>query len=163
MKPDGAKRFAVLPMTFRQGSAFVARHHRHHRPPRGCKFVIGAIDDSCGTLHGVAMVGRPIARSWDDGLTLEVNRTCTDGTPNANSFLYGACWRIARAMGYRKLITYTQVGESGASLRAAGYRIIAERPARPNWREATTNERLRLMRDFEGSGGVARTAWEIVG
>ncbi len=64
--------------------------------------------------------GRPVARAFDDGLTLEVNRTCTDGTRNANSMLYGAVWRAARAMGYARCITYTQHDESGASLKAAG-------------------------------------------
>jgi tRNA A37 N6-isopentenylltransferase MiaA len=110
----------IVPVTFRQAQAFIARHHRHHKPPRGMKFCLGiAAGDE---LVGVATVGRPVARAYDDGYTLEVNRTCTDGTPNANSMLYGASWRAAKALGYRRLITYTQEGETGASLRAAGWR-----------------------------------------
>jgi hypothetical protein len=81
----------VVPVTFRQAHAFIATHHRHHRPPQGMKFTLGV-----ATLVGVAVVGRPIARHLDDGLTAEVTRTCTDGTPNANSALYGAAWRAAR-------------------------------------------------------------------
>jgi hypothetical protein len=152
----------IVPLTFREASAFVARHHRHHKPPRGCKFTIGVVDEE-GELHGVAMVGRPVARSLDNGYVLEVNRTCTDGTANANSLLYATAWRVAREMGYLKLITYTQAGESGTSLRAAGWKVIGERKPRGSWREATADERLRRMRDPDGRGGVQRTLWEANG
>lgn len=53
--------------------------------------------------------------------TLEVNRLCTDGTPNACSILYAAAYRAARAMGYNKVITYILDTENGSSLKAAGY------------------------------------------
>ena len=66
-------------------------------------------------------MGRPVSRYLDNGLTLEVNRLCTDGTKNACSMLYAAAWRAARAMGYQKIITYTLDTENGASLRAAGW------------------------------------------
>ena len=105
------------------------------------------------------MVGRPIARHYDDGLTAEVNRTCTDGTRNANSALYGASWRIAAAMGYRRLITYTQADETGASLTAAGWQRVRELPARKGW--ADSSVALRALRDSVGTGGVARTLWSI--
>lgn len=71
--------------------------------------------------------------AFDNGVTVEVNRTVTDGYKNANSMLYGACSRIAFALGFERVISYTEKGESGASLRAAGYRVIAERPARGGW------------------------------
>src|SRR5438105_3083563 len=85
-------RLTVVPLTLKSANAFVAKHHRHHKPVIGHKFSVGVVDDD-GTLHGVAIVGRPIARAFDDGTTAEVTRTCTDGTPNANSALYGAAWR----------------------------------------------------------------------
>lgn len=96
-----------------------AQHHRHHKPVVGHKFSIGCTAD--GRLVGVAIVGRPVSRYLDNGLTLEVNRLCTDGTKNACSMLYAAAWRAARAMGYQKIITYTLDTESGASLRATGW------------------------------------------
>jgi len=74
-----------------------------------------------GALAGVAIVGRPVSRYLDDGLTLEVTRLCTDGTKNACSFLYGAAWRAAKALGYKKIITYTLATETGASLKATGW------------------------------------------
>lgn len=146
----------VVPVTFRQACAFVAQLHRHHKPPRGHKFSVGVMAD---TLVGVAMAGRPVARAFDNGLTLEVNRTCTDGTRNANSMLYGAIWRAAKAMGYKRCITYTQEGESGASLRAVGWRRVKDLPARGSWAESSV--KLRDTRDPQGVGGVARTLWEI--
>lgn len=143
----------IVPLTFRQACEFVAAHHRHHRPPRGMKFAIGV---ACGgELVGVATAGRPVARCLDDGVTLEVTRTCTIGEPNANSKLYGAAWRVARAMGYVRLITYTQEGESGASLRAAGLLPVADLQPRSGW---TTTSRPRVSR---GVDGVRRTRWEI--
>lgn len=111
-------------MVLSEANAFVALHHRHHKPVPGAKFCIGvAVND---VIVGVAIVGRPISRMLDDGWTLEVNRTCTDGTKNANSMLYGACRRAAFALGYRKLITYTLPSESGASLKAAGWKCLGE-------------------------------------
>ena len=148
---------APVPVTFREASAFVAAHHRHNKPPRGHKFSIGVRDGM--QLRGVVMVGRPIARAFDDGRTAEVNRTCTDGTPNANSMLYGAAWRAAKAMGYLRLITYTQRGESGASLRAVGWVRVADRPARRSWAESSIA--LREIRDPDGPGGVDRVLWRI--
>lgn len=114
----------LCPVTLEEANAFVAQWHRHHKPVPGAKFCIGVADG--GHICGVAIVGRPIARMADDGWTLEVNRTCTDGTRNANSALYGACRRAAWALGYKKLITYTLPEEGGASLRAAGFRTVGE-------------------------------------
>lgn len=149
----------VAPITFRAACAFVAELHRHNKPPRGHKFSISV---RCGdTLHGVAMAGRPVARHFDDGVTLEVNRTCTDGTPNANSMLYGAVWRAAKAMGYRRCITYTQADECGASLRAVGWRRVKDIAARKGRSESTSDDRLKAMRDDVGNGGVDRVLWEI--
>ena len=95
---------SICPLTFAEASAFVKQHHRHHPPPVGHKFSIGVANE-IGRIVGVAMVGRPVSRHYDDGLTLEVNRTCTNGTKNVNSMLYGAAWRAAKALGYRRLIT----------------------------------------------------------
>lgn len=143
----------LVPVSWRDARGFVREWHRHHRPPPGTKFTIGVATDD-DVLVGVALIGRPVARHYDDGLTLEVNRSATDGTPNANSMLYGAAWRAAKALGYRRLITYTQAGESGASLRAAGWRVLAELPPRKGW--DTPSRR----RDGRGVDGIARTLWE---
>ncbi len=114
----------IVPLTLAEANAFVSEHHRHHRPVPGHKFSLGVEHED--SIVGVAIVGRPVARMMDDGYTLEVNRTCTDGTKNANSMLYGAVRRATFALGYRRLVTYTLPSESGASLRAAGWRCLGE-------------------------------------
>lgn len=114
----------VVPMTLREARAFVSRHHRFHEAPQGGLFAIGAaLDDR---IVGVVIVGRPVARMSDNGWTAEVTRLCTTGERNACSILYAAAWRAARALGYRKLITYTLPEEGGASLRGAGWRCVGE-------------------------------------
>lgn len=143
----------LAPVRFRDAAAFVAMWHRHHQSPVGMVFAVGAAD-SDGVLHGVAIVGRPVARLFDNGQTLEVTRTATDGTFNCNSLLYGAAWRAAKALGYTRLITYTQAGETGASLRAAGWRVLAERPAHPGW------DRPSRPRTATGTEAIPRTLWE---
>ena len=65
--------------------------------------------------------GRPVSRHYDDGYTLEINQLCTDGTKNVCSILYGAACRAAKAMGYRKVITYILQSEPGTSLKASGF------------------------------------------
>ncbi|HDK6287946.1 hypothetical protein D9K78_02190 [Klebsiella pneumoniae] len=148
----------ISPITLKAAQEFISQHHRHNKPPRGHKFSIG-LKNAAGELIGVATAGRPVARHFDDGLTIEVNRTCTTGERNANSALYGAIWRAARAMGYQRCITYTQADESGASLRAAGFVRVKELPARPGW--AASSLALKDKRDPVGNGGVPRVLWEI--
>lgn len=117
----------LQPITFAEAREFIRRHHRHHAPPVSWKFGCGVNDGE--KIVGVIVVGRPVARMYDDGFTAEVARCATDGTPNACSKLYRAAHKAAMALGFRKLITYTRSDESGSSLRGAGWRVIAERPA----------------------------------
>lgn len=121
----------IVPIHLAEANAFVAKFHRHHKPTTGNKFSI-AIADKTDAIRGVAIVGRPVARMLDDGWTLEVNRCCTDGVKNGCSMLYGRAWQVAKALGYRKLITYTFSEEGGASLRGAGWKCIGERGG-GNW------------------------------
>lgn len=112
----------LRPCTLREANAFVAEHHRHHQPTRGHRWSLACALG--GQVVGVAIAGRPVSRHLDDGTTLEVLRVATDGTPNACSFLLAAVARTARAMGYRKVLTYTLTAETGASLRAVGWRAV---------------------------------------
>ena len=114
----------LRPVALKEALAFIRQHHRHHGPSRGWKF--GAGVERSGKLVGVIVAGRPVARLLDDGLTLEVTRCCTDGTPNAPSMLYGAVRRAAKALGYRRLVTYTLHDEPGTSLRASGWRVTGQ-------------------------------------
>lgn len=145
----------LVPVTLAQANEHVAAWHRHNRPLPGAKFCVGAAD-SDGVLRAVAIAGRPVARVFDDGMTIEVCRVASDGTANACSMLYGACKRAAFALGYRRVVTYTQAQESGSSLRAAGYRVIASRPPRPGWSAPSR------PRDNEQYRSSQRQLWEVV-
>ena len=114
------KELTVKPIAFKDASLYINTHHRHHKATVGCKFCISVVDDG-GQIHGVAVCGRPVSRHLDDGDTLEINRVCTDGTRNACSMLYSASCRIAKAMGYKKVITYILESENGASLKASNF------------------------------------------
>jgi hypothetical protein len=114
---------------------------------------VGAATDD-GVLVAVGMAGRPVARHYDDGVTLEFTRVSSDGTRNATSMLYSALTRAAFALGYTRVITYTQAAESGASLRAAGWRVLASRPATKGWsRPSRPRDDARYMTS-------ERTLWE---
>jgi hypothetical protein len=144
----------LQPITFEDACTFIAQHHRHHLPPNGWKFGLSV---SAGErIVGVITVGRPVARMLDDGYTLEVTRNCTDGTPHVASKLYAAAWRATRALGYRRLITYTLKSEAGASLRAAGWKVLYHTKDRPGgW---NMPGRPRVVK----APTEAKTLWEAV-
>lgn len=90
----------------------------------GHVFSIGAAH--AGKIVGIAIIGRPVARGRDDGVTAEVTRLATDGTKDACSFLYGASARASFALGFKRIGTYILATEPGTSLSAAGWRQIGE-------------------------------------
>jgi len=115
----------ITPVTLSEAFAFVNKVHRHHKAPQGGLFAVAVSDND--EVVGVATVGRPVSRYLDDTYTVEVTRVAVkEGYPNACSKLYGACWRAAKAMGYRKAVTYTLKSEQGTSVRAAGWKCIGE-------------------------------------
>ena len=140
-----------MPLTREQAAVFIEAHHRHHKPPVGDLFRIGAELD--GKLVGVAVVGRPVARALDDGSTVEVTRLCTVGTMNACSFLYSRCARIAREFGYARIITYILDKEPGTSLAASGWHKEADVkgknwscPSRPRQTSSPTCDKQRWVK-----------------
>lgn len=123
-KPLHLAKLEIVPLHLWEAQEFVGKHHRHNDPPVGAKFALGcAIGDR---VVGVGIAGRPVARHLQDGWTIEILRCCTDGTGNACSMIYGACRRAALALGFRRVVTYSRADESGTSLRAAGFRVIAD-------------------------------------
>lgn len=128
------RKFTITRVGLDEANAFVAEHHRHHKPVIGHLFSLGAAalrrDPTDGLLKdaivGVAIVGRPVARMRDDGVTAEVTRLCTDGTKDACSFLYGACARAAFALGFKRIGTYILASEPGTSLTATGWRLVGQ-------------------------------------
>lgn len=143
----------TVPLERSEVAEFVDRLHRHHDPTTRDRYRISA--EQGGVLVGVVQVGNPVARALCDGRTLEVVRLCTDGTKNACSFLYSAAARVARDLGYSKIITYILDTEDGASLRAAGWHKEADvrghswnTPSRPRQTTAPTQDKQRWARDL---------------
>lgn len=142
------QKIEIIPISIKDANWFIDQYHRHSGPVVGALFALAC---ACGPeIVGVATVGRPVARYMDNGWTAEVTRLCTNGTKNAASKLYGACWRAARSLGWRKLITYTLQTERGTSLNAAGWKCIAEvskqswhRKNRPRINAPTPQKRFR--------------------
>ena len=122
----------AVPIELSAANAFVARLHRHHKPVHRDKFRVGCEDDN-GILRGVIQVGRPVSRMLDDGKTIEVVRCCSDGTKNVCSFLYSRAARIAREMGYDRIITYILQSEHGTSLRASGWNLDSDNCGGGSW------------------------------
>jgi hypothetical protein len=138
----------IVPCTISDAKAFVREHHRRHRPPLSGLFAVACALG--GVVVGVAIIGRPTARTLQDGWTAEVTRLATDGSRNACSILYAAARRAALALGYRRLVTYTAADEPGTSLRAAGWREVASvkpeswsRRARPRVDHAPKQRKIR--------------------
>lgn len=137
----------IVPISMTEANAFVEANHRHHGRVQGHKFSLGLADGD--KIAGVVMVGRPVSRHLDDGVTLEVTRCCTDGTRNGCSKLYSAAWRAAKALGYRRLITYVLASESGSSLKGSGWRVVGVRgggnwntPSRPRFDSPNQGQKL---------------------
>ena len=152
----------IAPSSLSEANAFVAQFHRHNKPTVGHKWSIACMDGN--RKCGVAIVGRPVSRHLDNGETVEILRVCTDGTRNACSFLYGACARIAKDMGYARIITYTLITESGSSLRASGFQNCGEAgggkwdcPSRP--REITE---ITLFGEVEKYPIIQKIRWQKI-
>lgn len=132
------------PVTLRNAQAFVAAHHRHNKAPRGARFALEAVFG--GEVVGVVIVGRPVARMLDDGLTAEVVRCCVKD---------GAARRVWQTWGGQKVITYTLVTEPGDSLRGAGFVAVAKsRPSPKGW------GRKNRARQISKTDGIAKVRWQ---
>lgn len=142
----------IRPIHLKEAKDYIKKYHRHNIPPVGGKFAISCFDGD--KMCGVAICGRPTARKIDNGTTLEIYRNCTDGTYNACSKLYGACCRIAKNMGYQKVITYTLESENGASLKASNFNYCGQAGG-----IAWTGER---RRDYYISPEEMKNRWEVL-
>lgn len=151
--------FPGLPL--REANAFIAQHHRHHKPVQGCKFVIGCLDGE--RLCGCVVAGRPVARRLDDGYTVELTRVCTDGTTHAASKLIAGAARAAFAMGARKVISYVLETEQGVSYLAAGWTVVDDMVGGGSWNKPG-RPRMEPMADLLGLTDKAPTCrkrrWE---
>ncbi|MGD1842270.1 MAG: XF1762 family protein [Thermonemataceae bacterium] len=146
-------KLTIVPIFQDEAKAFVEQHHRHHKAPVGSIFQIACALD--GKIVGVVIVGRPVARHLQDGYTAEVTRLCTDGTKNACSKLYSAAWRVAKNLGYKKLVTYILESETGVSLKASGWKEIGKAgglswnvPSRPRVDKSPKQYKIRFEKEI---------------
>lgn len=162
--PTSPLQLRVRPITLRAANDFVQEHHRHNgRTSRdGGKFAIAC--EYGDVLVGVAIVGNPLSATYMNkekyGYVAEVLRTCTcpAAPKGAVSFLYGACTRICRDMGFDLLVSYTLTDESGASLRGAGWQNAATtKPVAPGWRKT---DHLSKTREYQEVMGKIKNRWE---
>lgn len=144
----------AVPLELKEANRFVALNHRHHPPVHRDKWRFGVVNDN-GVLIGVLQAARPVSRVLDDGMTIEIVRLCTDGTPNLCSFMLGRAMRIAKAMGYRRMISYILEPENGVSYRAAGWHLEGmtkgrswDTPSRPRQQKAPVCDKRRWAVDF---------------
>jgi hypothetical protein len=159
MKNDGLD---LRPITLRKANDWLDGVHRHNgRTARnGGKFAISVVDRD-DVVVGVAIVGNPLSATYMDGVTAEVLRVCTaseNAPKNVCSMLYAACWRAWRAMGGKRLITYTLQSENGTSLKASGWRIVGQtKPVLPGWRK---NDHLNDIRVHQDVMLERKNRWE---
>lgn len=151
----------LVPLTMTDANRVVARLHRHHGEAMALSpaFAIGCITFD-GRLCGSAIAGRPINRHNDDGSTIEVLRVATDGTPNASSALLRGCVRVAREMGFARLITYTLEHEGGASLRGAGW-DAAGLAKKTEWHRDYPSNQTKNRGNYRDHADVRKFRWEV--
>ena len=161
------RQYAIVPVDKTRARQFVQEHHRHNEAPSPMQVAFAVGLECAGNLVAVATAGRPVARKLCDGFTLEVNRVCVEGDyHNANSALYGAIARAAKALGYRRIVTYTLHSESGISLRASGFAPPVDIGSR-SWAD-DNNPDLRPRVDItlwgnrKYAGGQPKYRWERV-
>jgi hypothetical protein len=70
--------------------------------------------------------------------------------------LYSASWKAAKALGYKRLITYTLPEEGGASLKASNWRCIGLKGG-GNW-----NVRSRPRIDTDEALRGQKLLWEAI-
>ena len=161
-------KWRIVPVTKTLARQFVTEHHRHNEAPSPMQVAFAIGLEVGDRLIAVATAGRPVARSVDDGFTLEVNRACVEAGayPNANSALYGAIGRAAKALGYRRLVTYTLQSESGVSLRAAGFTGPLTFSGSRSWVRPNQPDRVRhdvtLWGDRKNAAGLPKFRWDRI-
>lgn len=121
----------AVPIELKDAQNYINKFHRHHQAAHRDKFRIAAMED--GEIIGVVQVGRPVSRVLDDGKTLEVLRLCTNWKKDVCSFIYSRAARIAKEMGYTKIITYILESETGTSLKASGWKLEADGVGGSDW------------------------------
>jgi len=116
-------RLVLMPTNIGEARKFVEKHHSHLHAPVSGLCAVGVGDGAA--LCCVAILSRPVSRMLQSQGCAEVIRVASDGTEHAASKALGAIARAALALGYRRLVSSTLLGEAGTSYRAAGWWPVA--------------------------------------
>lgn len=142
-------RFEVVPVGLEIANSFVRGHHSYMSRVHRCKYSLGLTFDK--ELVGVIICNVPSSPHYDDGRTLEILRCAIAvGWPHAASKLIGQACRVARAMGYKKVITWCDAAKSGTSYVATNFKLvkISQRShwkTRPAKREEEPSSQMKLF------------------
>lgn len=149
----------LAPLMLSEARRFIAEHHRHSGPPCGWRFGVSLREGE--EIVGVGIAEIPRARMLNDGETIEITRVCTLGQHNGCSRLYGALCKAAKALGYRRVVTYTLASEPGSRVRAAGFDRVADLdPRRPSdWQFAVSHRQCGFW-DEQDHEPQKRVRWE---
>ena len=85
----------MIPLSLKDAEAFLSKHERHYKAPVEPICAIGVGDEE--GIHGAAILGRA---ERDIPEAAELAHIYCDGSSQAYSLLYGACWRALKALGY---------------------------------------------------------------
>ena len=153
-----AVRYFAQPITVKAARQWCRAVHRHLPEVQGGLFAASVCNDD--GLVAVGIAGNP-ARVWQGTGRIVISRVAAlselehvgNHAAPACTMIYGSLCRAARALGYREAWSYTLPGESGASLRAAGFRYMGEtsggewdREGRPREKPVNASKKGRWMR-----------------
>lgn len=150
--------YVIKPTTVKAAKAWVREVHRHLPVIQGGLFASSVWNEDRPVAMAIAInpprvwmgtgrivIGRVAAIPGLDDVGSHAAPACT--------MLYGSLCRAAKALGYTEAWTYTEPGESGASLRAAGFQFMGEtraaewdRPSRPRKPSPRPGRKGRWMR-----------------
>lgn len=123
----------IVPIGLDDANRFIKAHHRYMTVIHRARYCISAYHN--GQLVGIVATTPPTNNKVDDGLTIEIARLCTHLAPyNTASALISRACKAARAMGFRKVITYVDASVDGACYRSCNFISGSEFLRRP-WKK----------------------------
>lgn len=84
-------REGITPLSIEEAQVFLEAHGRHYKADGVPVFAIGYAD------HGAAIIGHR------NGEAVLIHIYC-DGVSEGYTMLYGAAWRAAKALGYKRMV-----------------------------------------------------------
>lgn len=111
----------IRPVGLDDANLFITEHHRYLGRLHRCRFGLQAFHR--GQVVGVILTTPPTNNKVDDGVTLEIARLCTHLAPyqTASALVSRVC-RIAKLMGFERVITYVDAEQAGISYTSVNFK-----------------------------------------